>query len=307
MAVAQLFRYPVKSMLGESLSRAHIGATGVVGDRAYALIDVETGTVASAKVPRRWSALLDFSARFVAEPVEGAAPPPVEITFPDGSVLRSDDEKIDHALTAVLGRAVRLATVPPDGAYFEELWPDIEGLAPQKLIDSTETRREETGEVISRFDISAFGAKGTFFDLSALHVLTGSTLDRLRELAPDATFDARRYRPNIVLRDQDTGRRAPAGGGRIEPGFVENDWPGRTATLGDAKVRFSFATMRCVMTTLGQGDLPRDPDTLRAIATHNRIEIPQIGGMWACAGVYADVVAPGDVAVGDPHVEVPAS
>lgn len=293
MTVAQLFRYPVKSMLGESLSRARIGATGVVGDRAYALIDVETGTVASAKVPRRWSALLDFSARFVAEPVEGEAPPPVEITFPDGSVLRSDDEKIDHALTAVLGRAVRLATVPPDGAYFEELWPDIEGLAPQKLIDATTTRHEETGEVISRFDISAFGAKGTFFDLSALHVLTESTLDRLRELAPDATFDARRYRPNIVLRDQDSG-------------FVENDWPGRTATVGDARVRFSFATMRCVMTTLGQGDLPRDPDTLRAIAKHNRIEIPQIGGVWACAGVYADVAAPGDVAVGDPHVEVPA-
>ncbi len=304
MTVAQIFRYPVKSMLGESLSRARIGATGVVGDRAYALIDVETGTVASAKVPRRWSGLLDFSARFVAEPVDGAASPPVEITFPDGSVLRSDDEGIDHALTAALGRSVRLTTVPPDGAYFEELWPDIEGLAPQKLIDDTEIRREDTGEVISKFDISAFGAKGTFFDLSALHVLTESTLDRLRELAPDATFDARRYRPNFVLRDEDAGRDNPSGGDHIGQGFVENGWPGRTVSLGEAQVRFSFATMRCVMTTLAQGDLPRDADTLRAIARHNRIEIPQIGGVWACAGVYADVAAPGEVAVGDRYTEV---
>lgn len=294
MTVSAIFRYPVKSMLGESLTRCTVGATGVLGDRAYALIDVETGIVASAKVPRRWAGLLDFSARFVAEPVEGEAPPPVEITFPDGSVLRSDDEKIDHALTAVLGRSVRLVSVPPEGAYFEELWPEIEGLAPQKLIDDTTTRHEETGEVISRFDISAFGAKGTFFDLSALHVLTESTLDRLRELAPDATFDARRYRPNFVLRSDDAG-------------FVENSWPGRGATLGGAQVSFSFATMRCVMTTLAQGDLPRDADTLRAIAKHNRIEIPQIGGVWACAGVYADVVAPGTVAVGDAHTEVPAA
>ena len=294
MTVAAIHRYPVKSMLGESLGRCRIGATGVVGDRAYALIDTETGTVASAKVPKRWAALLDFSARFVAEPREGEAPPQVEITFPDGSTLRSDDEKIDHALTIALGRSVRLAASPPEGTYFEELWPDIDGLAPQKVIDATTTRREETGEVISRFDISAFGAPGTFFDLSALHVLTGSTLDRLRELAPDATFDARRYRPNLVLRDD-------------EAGFVENDWPGRTATLGGATVKFSFATMRCVMTTLAQGDLPRDTDTLRAIARHNRIEIPQIGGVWACAGVYADVVAPGEVAVGDPHTELPGA
>lgn len=293
MTVAAIHRYPVKSMLGESLQRCRIGATGVVGDRAYALIDTETGIVASAKVPKRWAGLLDFSARFVAEPREGEAPPPVEITFPDGSVLRSDDEKIDHALTVALGRGVQLATVPPEGAYFEELWPDIDGLAPQKLIDATTTRHEDTGEVISKFDISPFAAKGTFFDLSALHVLTESTLDRLRELAPDATYDARRYRPNFVLSDTD-------------PGFVENDWPGRTATLGGARVKFSFATMRCVMTTLAQGDLPRDPDTLRGIAKHNRIEIPQIGGVWACAGVYADVAAPGEVAVGDPHAEVPA-
>lgn len=306
MTVAQIFRYPVKSMLGESLTRARIGATGVVGDRAYAVIDVETGIVASAKVPRRWAGLLDFSARYVTEPVEGAATP-VEITFPDGSVLRSDDEKIDHALTAVLGRAVRLATVPPEGTYFEELWPDIDGLAPQDVIDATETRREETGEVISRFDVSAFGAKGTFFDLSALHVLTESTLDRLRELAPDSAFDVRRYRPNLVLRGEDAGRRDPAGGERIGNGFVENDWPGQAISVGSARIRFSFATMRCVMTTLAQGDLPRDADTLRTVAKHNRIEIPQIGGVWACAGVYADVAEPGDVAVGDAHADVAAS
>jgi uncharacterized protein len=288
MTVAALYRYPVKSMLGESLDAVRIGAAGVVGDRAYGVIDAETGIVASAKVPRRWARLLECSARFVAEPQEGAAPPPVAITFPDGSVLRSDDEGIDEALSALLGRRVRLASTAPEGAGFEELWPDIPGLAPQGVIDGTLVRHEETGEAISRFDVSAFGAPGTFFDLSALHVLTTATLDRLRALAPDATFDARRYRPNVVL----------DGAGE---GFVENDWPGREMSVGGARLRYSFATMRCVMTTLAQGDLPDDPGTLRAVAKHNRIEIPQVGGVWASAGVYADVAAAGGVAVGDAH------
>lgn len=293
MTVAALYRYPVKSMLGESLTTARIGAAGVLGDRAYAVLDVGTGDVASAKVPRRWAALLECSARFVTEPQEGAPPPPVEIAFPDGSVLRSDDAGLDQALSALFGRPVRLVSSAPEGAGFEELWPEIDGLAPQAVIDATRRREEETGEVISRFDLSAFGAPGTFFDLSALHVLTTATLQRLQELAPDAVFDARRYRPNVVL----------DGAGE---GFVENGWPGSVLTLGGATATASFATMRCVMTTLAHGDVPADPGVLRAVAKHNRIEIPQVGGVWASAGVYADVRSPGPVAVGDAHAVTPA-
>lgn len=293
MTVAALYRYPVKSMLGESLTSARIGTAGVVGDRAYAVLDDGTGDVASAKVPRRWAALLECSARFVAEPVEGAAPPPVEVTFPDGSVLRSDDPGLDTALSALFGRPVRLASSAPEGAGFEELWPGIDGLAPQAVIDATRRREEETGEPISRFDISAFGAPGTFFDLSALHVLTTATLDRLRELAPGVDFDERRYRPNVVL----------DGAGA---GFVENGWPGSVLTLGGASATASLATMRCVMTTLAHGSVPADAGSLRAVAKHNRIEIPQVGGVWASAGVYADVRSPGPVAVGDAHGVDPA-
>lgn len=293
MTVTAIHRYPVKSMLGESLQEAVIGARGVAGDRAYAVLDVETGIVASAKVPRRWAGMLGFSAAYTAEPEADGPPPPVAITFPDGSVRRSDDPDVDEHLSAALGRPVRLVSEAPEGSGFEELWPDIDGLAPQGVIDATATRREESGEVISRFDLSAFGAPGTFFDLSALHVLTASTLDRLQELAPDASFDPRRYRPNLVLAGSDEG-------------FAENDWPGSTATVGGARIGYSFATMRCVMTTLAQSELPADADTLRTIAKHNRIDIPQIGGTWACAGVYADVVAPGRVAVGDPVERLPA-
>jgi uncharacterized protein YcbX len=285
VTVTALYRYPVKSMLGESLERCRIDERGAVGDRAYALVDVETGTVASAKVPRLWGGLFGFSARCIDEP-ERAAPPLVEITFPDGSVHHSGDADIDDALSVAIGRRVRLTATPPDGAGFEEVWPEIDGLAPEAVITGTRVRNEQTGEAVSRFDLAAMAPQPAFFDLAVLHLLTSATLDQLRELAPAATFDVRRYRPNIVL-DADG------------EGFVENGWPGRAIAFdGGTIVTVSIPTMRCVMTTLAQGDLPRDPDTLRTIAKHNRVEIPGMG-TWACAGVYADVTNPGELAVGE--------
>lgn len=289
MTVTALYRYPVKSMLGESIPRAVITERGVLGDRAYAVLDTETNMVASAKVPKRWAAILGFSARYLSEPAVGEEPPPVEITFPDGTIRRSDEEGIDKALSDVFGRDVTLITTPREGTAFEELWPEINGLAPEQFIADTTGRHEDSGEAISKLDLgAAANVPGTFFDLSCLHVLTESTLDTLRSAAPDATFDVRRYRPNIVLGDAGDG-------------FVENGWPGGTAAIGGSRVAYSFSTMRCVMTTLGQGDLPNDPDTLRTIAKQNRIEIPQVGGVWACAGVYAEVAEAGEIAVGDAH------
>ncbi|QYN35559.1 MOSC N-terminal beta barrel domain-containing protein [Pseudonocardia sp. DSM 110487] len=287
MAVTALYRYPVKSMLGEALERCRIDESGIVGDRAYALVDVETGTVASAKVPRRWGGLLGFSARCVGEPERDVAPS-VEITFPDGSVHHSGDADIDAGLSAAIGRDVRLVATPPEGAGFEEVWPEIDGLAPEAVIAGTRVRDEDTGERVSRFDLAAMSPHPAFFDLAVLHLLTTATLRRLHELAPAATFDERRYRPNVVLDEPGDG-------------FPENTWAGRSiAFAGGVTVAASIPTMRCVMTTLAQGDLPRDPDTLRTIAKHNRVEIPGLG-TWACAGTYADVTAGGELAVGEEH------
>ena len=56
--------------------------------------------------------------------------------------------------------------------------------------------------------------------------------------------------------------------------------------------------MRCVMTTLAQDGLPHDRDTLRAVAAGNQVEVPGLG-VWACAGVYADVEAGDRMALGD--------
>jgi hypothetical protein len=289
--VRGLYRYPVKSMVGESLTECTVGPAGVVGDRGYALIDESDGKMASAKNPRKWGALLGFRAAYVDEPRADEAVPPVEITFPDGSVVRSDAADCDAQLSKALGRGVRLtAGGSEEKPSFEEVWPDIEGLAPDDFIEQTTIGHEESGEVVSDLPGGLFSPPGTFFDLSVIHLLTTATLARLTELAPEATFDVRRYRANFLL--DDTGE-----------GFVENDWVGRTLALGadGAGVTVTLPTMRCVMTTLAQDDLPQDRLTLRTIAQNNRVEIMGFG-TWACAGAYADVASPGTVRVGDPVV-----
>lgn len=283
--VVGLWRYPVKSMLGEAVAACDLTATGIAGDRAYALIDNDDGKVASAKNPRKWGALMECRASLLDDGV-------VEMTLPDGRSVRSDADDVDAVLSRFLGRDVHLAATAPADRSFEEVWPDIEGLAPEQVIADTNIGIEEGGERVSQLPLGLGAPPGTFFDLSPLHLLSTATLTHLQELAPAATFDPRRYRPNLLVDTDDA------------PGFIENEWVGRTVGLGSgARMTVSMPTMRCVMTTLPQEDLPRDRETLRTIAAHNQVEIAGLG-VWACAGVYGGVDAPGAVRLGDPVVLV---
>jgi uncharacterized protein YcbX len=284
MEISELWRYPVKSMLGERRDRAEVTAEGVAGDRVYAVIDRSDGKVASAKNPRKWRALLSCRAELIGEPSVGA-PPPVRITLPDGTVVTSDDADVDRRLSEVVGRDVVLAHTAPEGATFEETWPDIEGMAPAEFIESTRARFDED-ESVSDLALGLAAAPGSFFDLAPMHIITSSSLDELHRLQPSSEFVSPRFRPNVVI---DT----PAGG------FLENGWVGATLRLGsEASISVMMPTMRCVMTTLAQGDLPDDRGILRAAAEHNRVEISGLGH-WACVGAYASVVTPGTIAIGD--------
>jgi hypothetical protein len=288
--VAALWRYPVKSMQGERLDHAEVTAAGLLGDRAYAVIDGDTGKVASAKHPRKWARLLDCAARFDAEP-SGGPPPAVVLTLPDGTEVRSDDAGVDDVLSNVFGRKVSLTAAAPETRTLEEVWPDIDDLAPAEFIERTTIDREPNGEAVSDIAMALAAPPGTFFDLSPLHLVTTATLEHLESLYPEGRFDPRRYRPNALLEVDGEG-------------FVENDWPAHTVTLGGVQAGIDLVTMRCVMTTLAQPDLPADRRLLQTIAQHNRVEIPGLGH-WACAGVYAHVARPGVVRVGDPVVLEP--
>lgn len=129
--VVLLWRYPVKSMMGEERIAAEVTERGLVGDRAYALVDVADGRIASAKSPRKYGQLFDCRTEFLDEPIAGSPPPPVRITLPDGRSLRSDRDHVDRAFPELLGREVRLVSSAPENPRLEEYWPDIEGL-PQR-------------------------------------------------------------------------------------------------------------------------------------------------------------------------------
>jgi uncharacterized protein YcbX len=154
-------------MLGEELNSSYVTERGLAGDRAYAVVDQKTGKVASAKNPRKWGRLFDFRSVFIdpSQLVENI--PPVRITFPDGTHTFSNHDGIDYTLSKVLGQDIRPMTAQLDKPSYEEYWPDM----PPR----------------------------TFFDIAVIHLLTTSTIDRLRELYPEGRFEVRRFRPNIVV------------------------------------------------------------------------------------------------------------
>jgi uncharacterized protein YcbX len=292
--IAELWRYPVKSMLGERVDVAAVADAGFTGDRAYAVIDPATGKVGSAKHPRLWGSLLQCEARYRETPRAGAPLPPVSITLPDGDETGSDDRHVDHRLSSVFGRPVQLTTVAPEGSGYLAVWPEIEGLVPTDFRVQSAVEGDELDGTVTDLSLAMAAPPGTFFDVAALHVLTTATLRRLGELQPGSRFAVERYRPNIVI-DAATGP------------FAENDWSGASLQFGGAlTASVLMPTMRCIMTTLAQGELPRDNEVLRTVVRHNRIEIPGLG-RWSCVGAYAVVTTPGRVRVGDEVVLGPAT
>lgn len=113
--VHEIWRYPVKSMQGERLEKCAIDPGGLIGDRGWALRDEQAGKTCSAK--QHWKLLL-CSARYLEEPTETNIPH-VEITLPDGSTCRSDQNDTAEKLSNYLERPVTLAPPQPAGNYFD--------------------------------------------------------------------------------------------------------------------------------------------------------------------------------------------
>ena len=283
-STAGLWRFPVKSMLGERADALELTARGFVGDRAYGLIDSGTGKVVSAKSVRHFPEMLGYRAAFVEPPRLGGELPPVRISRRDGTSVTSDAAECDAVLSGWLGRDVRLESVAPEDFTIDQYHLDVEGMDPAGHRD-TIVEQKLGSAAFAELGIPSPVPVGAFFDAFPVTVLTTSTLARLHQLSPGSRFDERRFRMNVIVETEGEG-------------FLENGWVGRALALGDSvRLRVAMPDPRCVMTTLAQEDLPRDNDVLRTLTRHNRLDVG--GGRLPCAGVFAVVETPGTVRTGD--------
>ncbi len=281
MEAAQLtdiFRYPVKSMMGESLPTAQLIANGIPGDRAWAVRDeVRGGIRGGKKIP----GLMQLAARYPEEP-GGTASSTAEITLSDGSTIGTRDDDINARLSADLDHEV-------------SLWP----LMPTDMLDhyrrgapDHEDFEQELREIFARTpdeplpDISVFPPEileyesppGTYFDAFPLLLMTRQSLASMQARQPGSQFDVRRFRPNLLLDDT-----ASSGD------FPEEAWAGKRLQIGSVILKAEAVCPRCAMTTHGFADLPKDPTIMRTLVQEN-------GGNL---GLYASVEEPGEVTIGD--------
>ena len=269
--VAELWRYPVKSMIGEELNTSFITKNGVLGDRTFALIDNETGHVVSAKNPKKWPDLFSYHAGYTAQPSVDVLTA-LWIRLPNGQVLKNDDVHINDALSTALARSVTLKNNAPQQSSLEQFWPEFEG---------------QTDEV-SQEAIAGDAPTGTFFDYATLHIITTSSLAKLRELHPEGRYEIERFRPNLVINTEG------------QHGFVENDWIGKTIKIGaSVQIQITDPCPRCVMPTLAQGDLPQDKTIFKKGIMQNNVYVPFAGRSLPSIGVYARVISTGIVKRGD--------
>lgn len=280
--VKSLHRYPVKSMGGELLQQTSFETLGIPGDRGWALRDETRGGIRGGK---RFPELMGLQATCLEEPSAHARSPLARIEFPDGTSARTDDADINERLSEHLHNPVTLWPLLPADAL-----DHYRRGAPESSDMEAELRRafgrtaDEPLPDLSQFPAELFeyeSPPGTYFDAFPVLLLSQASLDSMTAAAPEQRFDVRRFRPNLLLE-------TPPG----ETGFPEDAWAGKRLQIGDAIFELQMRCPRCVMTTHGFGDLPKDPGIMRALVRAHGGDL----------GVYAQVVQPGIVRAGDTAV-----
>lgn len=288
--VAEIWRYPVKSMGGERLGQSAIATRGLHADRMWAVRDVELDTFTTA---RRWPVLLQCNARFAQDPAGLSAEPgdvlEVIVTFPDGSELSSSDPAMDDHLYKLVGKPARLESLPALSDKRRYRTPQVTkaDLRRQFAIPDGEPLPDFSMFPVRKLaELARYATPvGALYDVYPILLMSRASLRAMAERAPGSQFDVRRFRPNVLI-DRDGAELAEFG------------WCGGRLRAPNVTFAAEIPTVRCSIPTRAQGELPADPDVLRTINAHAD----------HCLGVYANVAEAGTLAEGDPlELEPPAA
>ena len=273
MKIKSIWRYPIKSMAGESLKESMLSQRGLVGDRSYALHDGRS--ICSAK---KYAQLMNYSVQYDSEP-DGINIPPVTLEI-GNTAVNSEDSNLNELLTREIGTKVTLDKLRPDDnlEYYRR------SKEQQPIEEIRNVLGLEEGEAFpdfSEFPDSSFEFStppGTFFDAYPLLILTTNSLNRLQQLTKGTVIDERRFRPNLLI-DAD----------ELEVSFIEEQWRDQFLEIGDTIIKLTLPCPRCVMTTIAFQDLKKAPQIMRTLVQENHHKL----------GIYGEVIKPGKIQIGD--------
>lgn len=229
MKLTQIWRHPVKSLQGEALEAAEVESTGLAFDRAFGIIDDETGKIVTA---RREPKLL-FASASIAE--DGG----LSLELPDGDQSRRvevdgiGDRDVDAALSSWIGRPVHLASALEHERVTAESYTDP--------IDESSPLRE--------WQLP----QGRFVDSAPLLLITTQTLQSGANAHPKGRWDIRRFRPNLVIDARGTA-------------WLEDGWTSMQIGIGEAEIRVRKPCGRCTMITRAQPGIEADLEIFQSLA-----------------------------------------
>lgn len=284
--VKEIWRYPVKSMGGESLDAGTLTSAGMLGDRLWAVLD-EDGEIKSA---RQWSKLLQMTASYsggttIDSQLFSDEVPDVDIHLPDGGEIRSRAPAINTVVGEFLGQVCRIEPrrhssdtkfyTPPKERNRDNMDIELDRLEGEADFDFSQTP-EEIFKVLGQY----MTPPGTYFDTFPLHMVSSQSMGKLAN-ASEADADRRRFRPNLFLDFVD--------GAQLTP---EESLVGKRIRIGDAVIHVRAKTFRCSIPSRPQPllGLHQDPNMTRAMVNHFERHI----------GVYANIEVEGKVELGDP-------
>ena len=274
MRLSQIWTYPVKSMVGETISSCELNDLGIVGDRIWATRDLERGGIRGAK---KIGALMQFSAERV-DPARRT----VKITAPNGESFLTNEADSSEKLSSLLGHRVVLEELPDasDVEHFRRGPSDTDDVLAEMRAVFGRTEDEPLPDFsIFPPEVMEFESPvGTHHDCYPLMVMTTSALAAMKAAVPNSVVDVKRFRPSLVVDSGDVD------------GHLEFQWKNKHIAIGSAVIEILDPCPRCVMVTRAiNNDIPED----RAVLRHIVRDLNQ------SVGVYARVLSPGKCSVGD--------